>query len=121
MEKRDVLRAARRSSAKAVVEESLRPAMEAVDAKASALPMPQLAAQHAVARIDALLASPQAARMQHLAEIAMFHQRGLIDDDQLDQALFFAAGDDGLRLLHADLAERVELAATMVAKEVDKE
>lgn len=118
IDRREVTLAARRSNVRAVVDELLEPALKALDAKGSVAQMPALTPQQALARIDTLLSSPTSSRMINLAEMVMFHQRGLIDEDQLQQAVYYAAGDDGLLLLYADYDQRREVAQRMVAQEL---
>jgi hypothetical protein len=48
----------------------------------------------------------------------MFHRRKLIDDKQLDQLFYFAAGEDGLKLLHDTPENRMQVAQKMVAAEL---
>jgi len=119
--KRDVLLAARKSSNAAIVAELMKPVFDALDAKVTALVLPPLQPQHAVSRIDTLLASPQVERVDHLAELAMFHQRGLIDDAQFEQTMFFAAGENGLMLVHATPEEKAELVQGFVNKQLGLE
>jgi len=107
--KRDVLLAARKRTNAQVVAELMQPVFDGLDAKVFVMPMPPLQPQHAVARIDSLLAKPVVVRPDNLAEIAMFHQKRLIDDQQFEQVMFFAAGEDGLRLLYGTAEERAEL------------
>lgn len=107
--KRDVLLAARKRTNAQVVAELMQPVFDGLDAKVFVMPMPPLQPQHAVARIDSLLAKPVVVRPDNLAEIAMFHHKRLIDDQQFEQAMFFAAGEDGLRLLYGTTEERSEL------------
>ncbi len=120
LDRREITLAARRSSVRAVVEELLQPAVTALDAKSSVVAMPTLTSQQAMARIATLLSAPNPDRMVNLAEMAMFHHLGLIDEDQLQQAVYYAAGDDGLLLMHADYEQRLEIAKRMVAKELGR-
>lgn len=117
IDRREVTLAARRSNVRAIVDELLQPALNALDTKASVTAMPALKPQQAVARIDTLLASPAPGKVANLAEIAMFHHLGLIDEDQLQQAVYYAAGDDGLLLTLADYQQRREVARRLIAKE----
>jgi len=116
--KRDVLLAARKSSNAVIVADLMKPVFDALDAKVAAVAMPPLQPQHAISRIDTLLASPTAERVDHLAELAMFRQRGLIDDAQFEQTMFFAAGENGLMLVHATPEEKAELAQGFVRKQL---
>jgi len=118
LDRREVTLAARRSNVRAVVDELLSPALKALDTKGSVAAMPALTSQQALARIDTLLSSRNPSRMVNLAEIATFHHLGLIDDDQLQQAVYYAAGDEGLLLLHADYEQRREVAKQMVEREL---
>lgn len=118
IDRREVTLAARRSNIRAVVDELLQPALQALDSKGAVAAMPTLKPQQALARIDTLLAGPRPGRLINLAEMAMFQHLGLIDEDQLQQAVYYAAGDDGLLLLLADYDQRREIAQRMVAKEL---
>ena len=118
LDRREVTLAARRSNVRAVVDELLSPALKALDTKGSVAAMPALTSQQALARIDTLLSSRNPSRMVNLAEIATFHHLGLIDEDQLQQAVYYAAGDEGLLLLHADYEQRREVAKQMVEREL---
>src|SRR5690606_17648545 len=63
LDRRDVTLTARRSNVRAVVDELLQPAFKALDAKGAVTAMPPLVPQQALARIDSLLARPNAGRM----------------------------------------------------------
>lgn len=119
--KRDVLLSARKRSNAAVVAELMQPVFDGLDAKAIAMAMPPLQPQHAVARIDTLLAKPNVARPENLAELAVFHHKRLIDDEQFEQVMFFAVGENGLKLLYGSPEERVELVKTMVQRQLGQE
>jgi len=108
--KRDVLMAAKRRTIPAVLQEALQPLFDGIDARVLLRPMPPLTPQQAATRIDALLASPKPDRIEHLAEIVMFHHKKLINDEQLDQIFYFVAGEEGLKLLH-DTPEQRQLVA----------
>ncbi len=116
--KRDVLLAARKRSNAAVVAELMQPVFDGLDTKVIAMPMPPLQPQHAVSRVDALLAKPDVARPDNLAEVAMFHHKRLIDDDQFEQVMFFAAGENGLRLLYGSPDDRAELGKSLVERQL---
>ena len=116
--KRDVLLAARKRSNAAVIAELMQPVFDGLDAKVVAVAMPPLQPQHAIARIDILLAKPNVAHPDHLAELAMFHHKRLIDDEQLEQVMYFAAGENGLKLLFGSPEERAELAMTLVERQL---
>jgi hypothetical protein len=119
--KRDVLLSARKRSNAQVIAELMQPVFEGLDAKVIAMAMPPLQPQHAIARIDILLAKPNVALPDSLSEIAMFHHKRLIDDEQFEQVLYFAAGDDGLKLLYGSPDERVELADKLVQRQLGLE
>ncbi|HBJ37803.1 MAG TPA: hypothetical protein DDZ51_24210 [Planctomycetaceae bacterium] len=116
--KRDVLISARKRGNAAVVAELMQPVFDGLDAKAGAMAMPPLQPQHAVARIDSLLAKPDVTLPENLAELVMFHHKRLIDDDQFEQVMFFAAGENGLKLIHGAPEERAELANTLVERQL---
>jgi len=116
--KRDVLLAARKRSNAAVIAELMQPVFDGLDTKVIAMPMPPLQPQHAVSRVDTLLAKPDVARPDNLAEVAMFHHKRLIDDDQFEQVMFFAAGENGLRLLYASPDDRAELGKSLVERQL---
>jgi len=119
--KRDVLLSARKRSNAAVIAELMQPVFDGLDAKVVAVAMPPLQPQHAVARIDTLLAKPNVTRPDNLAELAMFHHKRLIDDEQFEQVMFFAAGENGLKLLYGAPEERAELALTLVQRQLAAE
>lgn len=114
--KRDVLLAARRRDLGTVIDEILEPMFTAFDERVMLREMPPLAPQHALARIDSLLAARQADRIDRLAEIMMFRHRDLIDDEQLDQIFYYAAGEPGLRLLYDTPERRSELAESLARR-----
>jgi hypothetical protein len=116
--KRDVLLAARKRGNAAVIAELMQPVFEGLDAKVVAMAMPPLQPQHAISRIDALLAKPNVTQPDVLAELVVFHHKQLIDDKQFEQAMFFAAGEDGLRLLYGAPEERAELADRLVRQQL---
>lgn len=119
--KREVLISARTRGNAAVIADLMQPVFDGLDAKVVATPLPPLQPQHAVARIDMLLAKPDVARPDHLAELAMFHHKRLIDDNQFEQVMFFAAGENGLKLIFGSHEERAELAATLVQQQLGSE
>lgn len=118
--KRDVLMAAKRRGIPAVLQELLQPLFDGIDARVQLRPLPPLTPQQAATRIDALLASPEPDRIEHLAEIVMFHHKKLIDDEQLDQIFYFIAGEDGLRLLHDTPEQRELVVEKFVSRALDE-
>jgi hypothetical protein len=118
MSKRDVLTAAKVRGMGAILKEAVQPVFDAIDGGLVLRPLPPLQATHAASRIDLLMASPNPEKLEQLAEIAMFHRRKLIDDKQLDQLFYFAAGEDGLKLLHDTPENRMQVAQKMVAAEL---
>ncbi|TVP96967.1 MAG: hypothetical protein EA381_16220 [Planctomycetaceae bacterium] len=112
--KKDVLMGAQRRTIATILAELMQPAFDGIDARIVVRAMPPLQPQHAASRIESLLATSQPDRIDRLAEVALFHQQGLIDDEQLDQIFYFAAGEDGLRLLHDTPEKRQELAEKLV-------
>lgn len=114
--KRDVLMASKRRGIPAVLQETLQPLFDGIDARIVLRPMPPLTPAQAATRIDALLASPKPNRIENLAEIVMFHHKKLIDDEQLDQIFYFIAGEEGLNLLHAIPEQRQQLAEQFVRR-----
>jgi len=114
--KKDVLMGAQRRTIATILTELMQPAFDSIDARIVVRAMPPLQPQHAASRIESLLATSQPDRIDRLAEVVLFHQQGLIDDEQLDQIFFFAAGEDGLRLLHDAPEKRQELAEKLVGQ-----
>jgi hypothetical protein len=100
------------------VEELLVNLFEIIDAKTTVEPMPALQATHALTRIDSLLGTKTSGSMRTLAELAMFQSRNLITREQLDEAIFYAAGEDGLKMLHDEELSRYETIGNMIDREL---
>jgi hypothetical protein len=96
----------------------MQPVIDAIDSKAVLAPLPPLQPQHAATRIGTLLSSPTVTRIDNLAEITMFHRRDLIDAEQYEQVIYYAAGEDGLRLILGTPEERAEIATRMVHRQL---
>ena len=110
--------AGRRLTVRDAVSELLVNLFEIIDKRCAVEPMPALQTTHAIARIDALLGAKSTGSMYSLAEMAMFRSRELITDKQLDQAFYFAAGEEGLRLIHDEDVSRYETAKMMIDREL---
>jgi hypothetical protein len=110
--------AGRRLTVRDAVSEQLVNLFEIIDKRCTVEPMPALQTTHAIARVDSLLGGKSTGSISSLAEIATFHSQKLLDTKQLDQAVYFAAGEEGLRLLHDEELSRYEAAKTMIDREL---
>lgn len=110
--------ATKRTPLRESVEELLVNLFEIIDAKTTVEPIPALQATHALTRIDALLGTQASGSMRMLAELAMFQSRNLITREQLDEAIFYAAGEEGLKMLHDEELSRYETINNMIEREL---
>ncbi|WP_436716191.1 hypothetical protein U8335_00620 [Roseiconus lacunae] len=91
------------------IEEQLSNFVGIIDRQTVASDLPQLTPAVATNRIGTLLASGGSRNLQTLAEVRLFQQQGLLNEDQVMQVFDIVGGDEGLQLLFGTEDEKLSV------------
>ncbi len=106
---------------RAAIEAQLANLFEIIDKRIVVEKMPPLQPQQAVTRVDSLLASSRFGKLRNLAEISMLHSLKLLTDQQINQSVFYIAGDRGLKAMHDAESSRYEQVLELVEEDLTRE